>query len=107
METNKTYSHISCEQLHLEREKWQLVDIRDAQSYSLAHIAGAYQLNNQTIGDFLSTTQASQPVAVICYHGHSSQQAAEYLVSQGLTNVASVDGGFEYWRQNFPVEGAQ
>ena len=100
-----TFSHISCETLNQDRSEWKVVDIRDPQSYSLSHVEGATQLNNDTLNTFMAETEKTQPVAVMCYHGISSQQAAAFLVAQGYENVASVDGGFEHWRQHFPVVG--
>jgi thiosulfate sulfurtransferase len=44
------------------------------------------------------------PVIVICYHGNSSQGAAQYLLQQGYDQVYSLDGGFEAWRKEFPVQ---
>jgi thiosulfate sulfurtransferase len=44
---------------------------------------------------------------VVCYHGNSSQSAAAYLVSQGFSEVYSLDGGFELWRTTYPTEIAQ
>ncbi|MGL5597426.1 MAG: rhodanese-like domain-containing protein, partial [Aeromonas sp.] len=44
------------------------------------------------------------PVIVMCYHGNSSQGAAQYLLQQGYDEVYSLDGGFEGWRSTFPVE---
>ena len=41
---------------------------------------------------------------VTCYHGNSSQSAAAYLVSQGFTDVYSLDGGFELWHARYPGE---
>ncbi len=35
----------------------------------------------------------------MCYHGISSQGAAQYLVNQGFEEVYSVDGGFEAWHR--------
>jgi rhodanese-related sulfurtransferase len=32
---------------------------------------------------------------VLCHHGVRSMQAAEYLVSQGFTNVSNVTGGID------------
>ncbi|MBO1257037.1 thiosulfate sulfurtransferase GlpE [Alteromonas sp. 5E99-2] len=101
----KSYSHISCEALHEQRDEWTVVDIRDPQAFSLSRVDNSIALNNENLSDFLAQTEANQKVAVMCYHGHSSQQAAEYLASQGLKNVASVDGGFEFWRLHFPVDG--
>jgi len=44
---------------------------------------------------------------VVCYHGNSSQSAAAYLISQGFSDVYSLDGGFELWRGTYPTETAQ
>ncbi|MFC3095411.1 thiosulfate sulfurtransferase GlpE [Alteromonas sediminis] len=98
-----TFTHITCEQLNAERDQWTLVDIRDRQSFELAHVEGAIAIDNDNVAQFLSETSNEQPVAVMCYHGISSQQAAAFLNQQGLQNVATVDGGFEYWRQHFAV----
>ena len=81
-----------------------LVDIRDRATFSLGHAPGAFHLTNETLGAFLQQTDPDHPVVVMCYHGHSSQGAAQYLVNQGFTEVYSVDGGFEGWRLAFPVE---
>ncbi|EEZ42274.1 thiosulfate sulfurtransferase GlpE [Photobacterium damselae subsp. damselae CIP 102761] len=40
-----------------------------------------------------------QPVIVMCYHGISSQGAAQYLLHQGFEQVYSLEGGFEAWRR--------
>jgi thiosulfate sulfurtransferase len=42
------------------------------------------------------------PVVVCCYHGNSSQSAAQFLVEQGFTEVYSLNGGFEQWKVSYP-----
>jgi thiosulfate sulfurtransferase len=44
---------------------------------------------------------------VVCYHGNSSQGAAAYLVSQGFSEVYSLDGGIEAWQADYPGEVSQ
>ncbi|WP_088331106.1 thiosulfate sulfurtransferase GlpE [Lacimicrobium sp. SS2-24] len=83
-----------------------LVDIRDPQSYASAHIDGALHLNNDNLQRFMDETPTTTPVIVCCYHGNSSQQAAQFLVQQGYSEVYSLDGGFEAWRLQFPVVSA-
>jgi len=39
---------------------------------------------------------------VCCYHGISSQQAAQFLISQDFTEVYSLDGGFTDWQLQYP-----
>ncbi|RAU17928.1 thiosulfate sulfurtransferase GlpE [Nitrincola tibetensis] len=79
-----------------------LVDIRDFQSYSNAHIPASVHLNNDNLPQFLEQANRNQPLIVCCYHGISSQSAADYLVGQGFSDVYSLDGGFEGWKQLFP-----
>ena len=43
------------------------------------------------------------PVLVYCYHGISSQSAAEFLNQKGFEDVYSVDGGFEACQGLFNV----
>ncbi len=80
-----------------------LADIRDQTSFRQGRIGNACELNNSTVGDFLATHDKSAPVIVYCYHGHSSQGAAKFLSEQGFTTVYSLDGGYEEWKQQHPV----
>ncbi len=84
-----------------------IADIRDDQSFTSAHIEGAYQLTNGTLHQFMQQTPLDQPVVVVCYHGRSSQGAAQYLVEQGFETVYSMDGGFESWRLQYPFSSVQ
>jgi len=48
--------------------------------------------------------QAGQPVIVYCYHGNSSLGGTMYLKEQGFQDVRSMQGGFEEWRLEGPIE---
>ncbi|MDD2055680.1 thiosulfate sulfurtransferase GlpE [Pseudomonas putida] len=102
------FKRIPPEQAQALREKGAVVvDIRDPQAYASGHINGAVRLDNQNIQDFIRGADLDAPLVVVCYHGNSSQSAAAYLVSQGFSDVYSLDGGFELWRGTFPAETAQ
>ena len=75
----------------------QVVDIRDTASYHAGHIPGAQPLNDGTLEQFLSMADKTEALVVCCYHGHSSQNAAEFLVQQDFKNVYSLDGGYTAW----------
>lgn len=79
-------------------EQAVVADIRDEQSFAQGHISGAFHLTNTSLGQFMRQYDYSQPVVVVCYHGNSSQGAAQYLAQQGFEQVYSMDGGFESWR---------
>ena len=54
---------------------------------------------------FMDEVEFEQAILVMCYHGISSQGAAQYLINQGYEQVYSVDGGFEAWqRAQLPIE---
>lgn len=78
-----------------------LVDIRDAQSFTTGH-APAFHLTDASLNGFMQNTDFELPVMVMCYHGISSQGAAQYLAHQGFEQVYSVEGGFESWSRSFP-----
>jgi thiosulfate sulfurtransferase len=84
-----------------------LVDIRDAQAFMHSHAKTARHLTNDSITQLMSEIDFEQPVLVMCYHGVSSQGAAQYLVNQGYEDVYSIDGGFSEWEcANYPIETA-
>jgi thiosulfate sulfurtransferase len=87
----------------LRQEPVTVVDIRDPQSFSAGHIPGAVRLDNSNVEDFLRQADPDQPVLVCCYHGHSSQGAAQFLVQRGFEQVYSLDGGMSAWMLSQPV----
>ncbi|MCL2892373.1 thiosulfate sulfurtransferase GlpE [Brenneria tiliae] len=86
------------------RQGGAVVDIRDPQSFAVAHVPGATHLSNETLADFVRGADLDAPVMVICYHGISSRHAAQYLLSLGFAAVYSIDGGFEAWQQRYPQD---
>ncbi|VVQ14343.1 Thiosulfate sulfurtransferase GlpE [Pseudomonas fluorescens] len=102
------FKRIPPEQAHALREQGAVVvDIRDPATYAALHISGSTHLDNHSISDFIRAADLDAPIVVVCYHGNSSQSAAAYLISQGFSDVYSLDGGFELWRTTFPSETAQ
>jgi len=95
------FKHIDVDgaQRLLEQGDATMVDIRDPQSFAVAHAKDAFHLTNDTMVAFMDEMEFEQPVLVMCYHGVSSQGAAQYLVNQGFEQVYSVDGGFEAWQR--------
>ncbi|WP_068544541.1 thiosulfate sulfurtransferase GlpE [Thalassotalea crassostreae] len=100
-----TFIHMNVVELEQQMGNKEIVvvDIRDANSFALNHIPGSIHLTNDNLGDFLRDADFDVPTVVCCYHGISSQQAAQFLISQDFTEVYSLDGGFEGWQQAFPT----
>ncbi len=83
----------------IEEHQAVVVDIRDPDSFASGHIQNAIHLDNQTVASFLETADKSVPVIVCCYHGNSSQGAADFLHQQGFSQSYSLNGGFTAWQQ--------
>lgn len=74
-----------------------LVDIRDVDSFKSSHIEGAVHLSNDNVQQFVQESNLDKPLIVYCYHGHSSQPAAQFLFEQGFDDVYSLIGGYTAW----------
>ncbi|AFU98863.1 thiosulfate sulfurtransferase GlpE [Simiduia agarivorans] len=102
------YARIDPQQAHqLMQAPVCIVDIRDPQSFQAGHIRGATHLSNDNLSEFLSHQARNQPVLVCCYHGNSSQGAAQFLAEQGFETTYSLNGGFSQWSIEFPDQCAQ
>ena len=94
------FKNISVEETkELLRADNYLIDIRDEESFSISHIEGALNLSDKNIVEFVKTSKKNKPTIIYCYKGISSQNAADYLSSQGFKDLYSVDGGFEEWKK--------
>lgn len=80
-----------------------LADIRDEQSFRQSRIENAVHLDNTSLQDFIANADPDKPLVIYCYHGNSSLSAAQFLFEKGFEEVYSMDGGFESWRQQFPI----
>ncbi len=81
----------------------QIADIRDPHAFASGHVPGAVSINNTNVNEFVAGADLDKPLLVFCYHGHSSQGAADFFAGQGFAEVYSVDGGFEEWKHGYPV----
>ena len=83
-----------------------LLDVRNSDEFSGAHIPGAHNLNVME-SDFLDKAQKLLPkdkiIAVYCLGGKRSAIAAETLAKAGY-KIYNLEGGIENWQsQDLPV----
>lgn len=100
------FAHISVQETckKLSESAVRIVDIRDDAAFAAGHIKDSTHLTNGSLHSFMAEVEFDTPVIVCCYHGISSQQAAQFLIHQGFEEVYSLDGGFEAWRKDQPFE---
>ena len=85
----------------MEESEVTVVDVRDLNSYQTGHIQNAHLVNNANIHEFLENVNKKQALIVYCYHGNSSQGAAELFSSEGIADVYSLNGGYAAWSTEY------
>ena len=93
------FQHLSIPQLKtmMSDSDIAIVDIRDQQSYLAGHIDSAIHLHQENMDKVLLSLDMDQPLVVCCYHGNSSQGAADYLNDKGFDHTYSLAGGYTAW----------
>ena len=61
------------------------VDVRDYPSHIEGHIEPSFHLDQANIHTLINQTPKDRSLVVYCYHGHSSQVAAQFLIDQGFS----------------------
>jgi rhodanese-related sulfurtransferase len=73
-----------------------LIDVREPDEYSAAHVPGAVLVPLATVPERLADVPREGPVYVICAVGQRSRRAAEFYRSRGVDAV-NVAGGTTAW----------
>ncbi len=104
-----TFKHISVVTLATDLEAGTpvvVLDVRDPGSFAGGRVPGALRLDNNSAPQIIATANKTAKTVVCCYHGHSSQGAAQFLAEQGFTDVYSLDGGVTMWAMSQTCETA-
>lgn len=91
---------VSAKELYLKLQgdvKPSLVDVREPHEFEFARIEGSQLIPLNQISARINEIDASNGCVVICHHGMRSQQAADFLVHMGLTDIYNLTGGIDAW----------
>jgi rhodanese-related sulfurtransferase len=81
-----------------------LLDVREAYEFETVRANGAVPMPMSEFADRHGELPKDRPIFVICASGSRSQAAAAFLLRNGWTDVANVDGGTGAWeRAGLPV----
>lgn len=99
------YKKLTCDETvnKLAEGEALVADVRDLDSYEDGHIQNAVHLSMPMLQEFCDNAEKQQPIIVYCYHGISSQSVAQHLVDQGFSEVYSLIGGYEAWKEHQPT----
>ncbi|MGF1573004.1 MAG: rhodanese-like domain-containing protein [Sumerlaeia bacterium] len=84
---------------HKAGETPHVLDVRNPDELALAAVANTINIPMPSIAERLGELDEykDQELIVMCHHGARSQRVAEYLASQGFTNVKNLTGGIHAW----------
>ena len=97
-----SYQRISIEDAKelIKDDDITIIDIRDFNSFSYGHIQNAIHIEDLNIENFIQEKDKNEPILIYCYHGNSSQTAANFFYQKGFQLVYSMDEGYEGWLQS-------
>ena len=77
----------------------RLLDVRTPGEFEAEHIAGAYNIPLDTVGEHAYRIHAgvAEPVVLVCRSGQRARKAEEALRAAGMTNLHVLDGGLSAW----------
>lgn len=79
------------------------MDVREPRQFHAGHIQDAILLPADDFADrYTRELEPDDPVILVCERGRTSEAAARFLLQQGFTDVATMDGGMLAW--NGPLE---
>ena len=85
-----------------------VIDVRSESEWNEGHVPGAVHIPLAQLGARLSEMRERQPLVTYCQSGARSATAASLLRASGITDVTSLDGGFDAWlRENEAAAGAE
>ena len=82
-----------------DRPETRLLDVRTPGEYEAEHIAGAYNVPLDTLGEHGPEIRAAvaDPVVLVCRSGQRARKAEEGLGAAGMTNLHVLEGGMTAW----------
>lgn len=74
-----------------------LLDVREPWEFEHCHLENSVLVPMRQIPEYLNKLKANEEIVVICHHGIRSRQVAQYLETEGFTNLINLTGGVAAW----------
>jgi hydroxyacylglutathione hydrolase len=101
----ETVKQVSADDIAAGPEDVTIVDVRNDAEWNDGHIPGAIHIPLGDLAGRANELIKETPVVTICHSGHRSLTAADELIAQGFTDVASLNGGMVAWvKAGHPIE---
>jgi sulfur-carrier protein adenylyltransferase/sulfurtransferase len=91
----------AAEAVALARDGYRVIDVREQNEWDAGHVAGATLLPLREVPERIGQVAPDHdaPLLLHCAVGARSGRAAAYLVQLGYTNVVSLKGPLDHWKQ--------
>lgn len=85
--------------LRIAHPETRLIDVRTPGEFEAEHIAGAYNVPLDTLGEHGAEIRATvdAPVVLVCRSGQRASMGEELLATAGMTNLHVLVGGMAAW----------
>jgi rhodanese-related sulfurtransferase len=77
-----------------------LLDVREDWEVAIARLPGSLHIPLNEIPRRLKELDAAAAIIVLCKAGGRSQMVADYLMSQGVSQVSNLRGGIDAWARD-------
>jgi rhodanese-related sulfurtransferase len=74
-----------------------LLDVREDAEIEIASVPRARHIPMREIPGRLAELDRDRPIVVMCHSGGRSRRVADYLASNGFTEVFNLKGGIDAW----------
>jgi rhodanese-related sulfurtransferase len=82
-----------------------VLDVRSQAEWDEFHLKGSTLIPLEELSDRVAELPQDEEIVVVCRSGRRSRLAAATLMEAGFTNVVSMEGGLQDWRDaGYPVE---
>jgi hydroxyacylglutathione hydrolase len=94
----QTTPPISVQELHEDRGRLHVLDVRQPAEWANGHIPDAQFITGAELPERIADVPDDRPVAVVCGSGFRSSAAASLLRHRGRRNSINVLGGMSAWK---------
>jgi adenylyltransferase/sulfurtransferase len=81
------------------RERFALIDVREAHEAEIARIDGARLIPLGEIVDRIGELRENEEIIIHCHSGGRSARAVQLLQQRGFNNVFNLEGGIDAWSE--------
>lgn len=74
-----------------------LLDVRETWEYEICAIPDSINIPMSLIPSSIEKLDKDDHIVVICHHGMRSMSVAQFLVSNGYSNITNLSGGIHAW----------